>query len=358
MAFRSWPGVLIVLAMAALPARAADVTLGWKLAKGDEFDLQTVTTSEQTFTVQVEKPEYKRRNQVAQLVAASSLGPVCGLPWTALFDSELHHVKHKTELTTVYHYKVLDRTDAKIVLEQRLLNTRFQLPTKQEDPSGKPTATALEEFCRRMDDSVFTITLKPDLEITEFKGYDEFLTKVTGEKPDPKAAADAGSPLTKHVKALLSEETLRQAAREALGHWPKGPVSEGATWKFPEQGETKESLGALGTCRRTTTYKLEGPDNYDNKPVLRISYTSAITIEADKAAGGALPFQVLKADLKAENAKGTIYFDEKTGRVIATTSSLTLTGPLTITLTGDPQPVRTWIRQDYSVKTNLLTEQK
>jgi hypothetical protein len=194
----------------------------------------------------------------------------------------------------------------------------------------------------KLQGATFTLTLNPKLEVTKLEGYNDLIKKLAGD--------DAN--VLKTVKSILSEELLMKSAKEAFAFLPAKQVKEGDTWG--KDHTVKMPLGPLGTLETTSLYKYEGKGKLNDKEYDKISFTTTVEYSAPKEDQG-LAFKVTKGELKADNAKGTIYFDNTTGRLVQYEMTLNLTGTLTLSINNVPLDTKI-TKQEQSVKVTLLAE--
>ena len=287
---RCVPAVVLIVAVVVLPARA-QVALQWKLKKGDQFFVRSVSTFKQTLKTQ---------------------------------NKEL---KQNIEQTAVLGFTVEERTADNLVLKETIQGLTIN--------SGGATQLSDE----RVRGVVFTITLSPKMEVLKFEGHDKLIDKLTG---DDVAAR-------KTLQAVLGGETLKKSVREVLGFLPDRPVKDGETW----ERLTETPFGPLGTLKQTNTYKLEGKEDVGGKKVSKISFTTALDFKAGKP-DPSLPYSVSSGELKAEEAKGTLHFDDAAGRLVQSESKLTLHGRMILSVSGNS--IDAEVQQEQTTRITLLNE--
>jgi len=304
---RYWPGALVLLVVAfPAPADDAAVKLEWKFKKGDKFFLKTDSTVKQTMR-------------------------------TPSLNKEL---KLETEQTTVFSVTVQDvAADKSVVLEYKI----EALTAKSSVGGG--TAAADERLQQQLGGTTFTVTLGPRGEVTKFEGYDALVKKIAGDDKN----AD------KLVRAVLSEAELKARATDALGFLPDAPVKIDAKW---ERTSTLP-FGPLGSFDLVRKYTYLGPAKAPSgKAQEKIEFQAEAKYspppKAEKTEGTpALPFQVAKGDLKAENFKGAIFFDAAAGRLGSSEWTLNLKGPVTFTGQGQGAEITQEVTLEQVVKTTV-----
>jgi len=268
---RCCPVVLLIVVALALPARA-QVTLEWKLKKGDQFFVRSVSTFKQSL---------KTQNR---------------------------EMKQDVEITAILGFNVEDRAGENLVLKETVLG----LTTK----SAGEAALLTDE---KIKGAVFTLTLSPKMEVLKLEGHDKLIDKLAGDD----------LAVRKTLQAILGEETLKKSVRDILAILPDRPVKDGETW----ERVSETPFGPLGILKQTITYKLEGKEDVGGKKVSKISFTTALDFKAGKA-DPSLPFNVASGELKTEEAKGTLHFDDAAGRLVQAESKMTLRGRMILAVSG------------------------
>jgi hypothetical protein len=204
----------------------------------------------------------------------------------------------------------------------------------------KEPTNPLTDFFKALVDQEFTLKInKSDLKVTEVKGRDEFITKLSKANPQLK-------PL---LEAILSKEALEQMADPVFAAIPpKGEVPKSKTW--PRKSEL--NMGPIG--KYTTNYTFTLKDTV--KDIATIDVKTDLTYKApdksEKTEG--LPFRIVEATLKGENPKdklGTIRFNVKEGRIESSDMEMTLNGDISIEIAGQTTKVNLKQTQKSSLKT-------
>ena len=272
--------------------------LAWKFNKGDSFRLETVSTVKQSMKL-LDKDGKPEGKEVVQDI----------------------------EYTIVVSYKVLDKTDGGVVLENKVDSMKFK------NPNGAIVAD------EKVQGATFKITLNAKNEVTALDGYEEFMKKLAGD--------DSNTLKTLH--AVLPKEVLMRSAREAFGFLPEKPEK---TWTR----EFKAPMGPLGDLDVKNVYKDEGPETVSGRTVQKITYDSTVTYSPPNAqtpAGAQAPFRVVKGELKrTDQSKGTIHFDAAAGRLVALNQNIKLKGKVSLVLGA--AKVDAELDQDQKTKTTLL----
>jgi hypothetical protein len=298
---RCWIGAALALAAVAAPAHG-QVQLEWKFKEGSKFYLETVSSSRQGMKFQGKE------------------------------------LRQDTELTFLFSVAVQQvKPDKSAVLVQKLEGLFVR---NLGGPAGQINAE--DKFNQQLVGTAFHLTVTPRGEVTDFEGYEQLLKKLAGE--------DAVA--RKTVQAVLSKEYLKRAATEVFAVLPPKPVKGGDSWGADQKQDVP--LGPLGSFTTTRKYTYEGKDEKQNK-LDKITFTGTATynLPRDKDTGP-FPFQVTKADLKMEDIKGTIFFDEAAGRLVGMETRARVKGTMTVVANGNP--IETELEQERAVKTRLLLE--
>ncbi len=264
---------LVCLAGLTAPA-AAQTKLEWKFKKGDKFYLEAVTDQKQSLQV---------------------MGKA---------------VQQNQSSTTIQSVEVKEASGEKVVL-----SLRFE-SIKQKKADGGVGGGGTEAMLDKLKGTTFTVTMAPGGKIGKFEGYDEMVNKLAEKNEDT----------AKMIRIVMSEESLRKNVEEIFNFLPDRPVSKGDTWKT----ETTLPLGPIGTFKAISNYTLDGKA----KEGELISFKSDLVYSLPKA-GAEGPFKVTKGDLKAENAKGTLVFDNTRGRLVRGDNSATIKGAITMDIMGN-----------------------
>jgi hypothetical protein len=240
-------GVFLLLTAGVAPVRG-QTTLAWDLKKDATFYVMTVSTCEQNLDALEKQARQK-------LVQATNLA-----------------------------IKVLDKTADQAVLQVTIDETSIA-------PRGEEV---VNRFGGLIKGTSFKVTLGPNMQVKQLDGYQDLVKKLAGDDAEARRS----------VEALLSEEALRKSLTQVFTTLPAKPMTRGETWKQ----ETTETVAPLGTAKRTTVYKYEGKGKLgDRSDFDVISFTGTAALSADKAPAVPTRFQVVKADLKADDVKGTIW---------------------------------------------------
>lgn len=210
--------------------------------------------------------------------------------------------------------------DGSVVLERKI--------ESQKTEASMPAGVDLDALNKKMEGATFTITLSPKFEVAKIEGYDDFIKRLVGD-------CDTTGPF---LKASLSEETIKRSLDELFLFVPGKAVSVGDKW----ERKSKVPMGPMGSLQTQTNYKYEGKEGDLDK----ISYESTLKYEKPKEGDGnaAMPFKLIKGDMKADKAKGVIKFDSARGRLSENQASVNLEMKLTVDVNG--QEIDMELRQE------------
>jgi hypothetical protein len=302
---RSWPGALLTLVSLAFPAPAQEVKLEWKFKPGDKFYLQTDSSVKQT-------------------MRTPSLGK---------------ELKQETEQSTLFSVSVeAVNADKSVVLEYKIEGVIARSAT------GGGAAALEEKLQQQLTGATFKVTLGAKGEVTKFEGYEDLVKKLAGDDENAK----------KVIRALFSEDELKAKATDALRFLPDGPVKIDAEW----ERDSKWPLGPLGSFELKKKYTYKGIEKAVpiNKALPAINYhvPDPKYSPPPKPEGAPLPIQVAKGDLRAENFKGTVYFDAEAGRLAYAETTLTVKGTVSFAGQGQGGNVDTEVSLEQTIKTKVL----
>jgi hypothetical protein len=210
-------------------------------------------------------------------------------------------------------------------------------------------ANPMNDFFKALVGSEFTLTLGPDNKVTDIKGRDAFIDKLVKANPHMK-------PL---LEQILSDKALREMADPTFAAIPGTEQTKGATWTR----ESKLDMGPIGSYDNSYKYTYDGKntdakDEADKKldrikvdDTLKYVQPPAEQANNPMTNPNALPFRIKGAELSANNANGTILFDEAKGRIARSDMKLTLKGTLSIEIGGQTTKVDLSQEQSTEVAT-------
>src|SRR5262249_54922662 len=133
---------------------------------------------------------------------------------------------------------------------------------------------------------------------------------------------------------MLSEDGLKQMMGQSGLRLPKEAITKGKTWD--QQLERKSSLGKM---KGDTVNTYEGPGKNDGKEIERDAMKTKLTIETHTNSPA-------KITVKSQDAKGSAYFDNAAGRLVA--SNMTQNMEMAVSVAG--QDVTQKLKQTVTMK--------
>jgi hypothetical protein len=307
-----WFAALLVVLGLGCPAFAQDtVDMKWKFEKGKTFYQECTTETNQEMTL-----------------------------------TQQQKVTTKQKQTFIFSWTPLEQDDKKNwKIEQKIEGVKVDIqigttPIQFDSTKAGGAATPLSEFFKALLGAKFTITLSPEMKITNLEGRQDFIKKLinTNQTMEPL------------LNLILSEDALKQMSDAAFAMVPGKPVKKGDTW----ERTSKLSMGPIGSYETVSKYTYEGQDEKDkNLAKIKVENTLKYT-PPQAAAAGQLPFKIISADLKSKDATGTVFFDVEKGRLSSQDTSMKLEGKLSIDINSMTSEVE--LKQDQ--KTTIRTSDK
>jgi hypothetical protein len=298
MARRAWL-VAVVAVMATAGPAFGQSPFRWRFAPNQRFYLETTTVIKQTHTVQGQA-------QTQEL--------------TQYFLCQLNVQRYTQE-------------DRSVQLEQKIEAVKVT--------GTGPQVVNLNKALEPMVGATFRITLAErngQYYVARFEGYEELIKRVGGDDPNQ----------NKMFRATMPEEALRRGVEEGLAFGPDqgNPARWQRTYTMP--------MGALGNLATVANYAYEGRSNRDGRPLDKIGVTVTMTYQSPKGDTGGLAFHVARGDLKADQCKGTLWFDSTLGRLVESEMEMHLKGALTVVANGQEYPME--MEQHQVVRTRVLDQ--
>jgi hypothetical protein len=248
---------------------SAQEKLAWKFKEGDRFYLEEKVSIKQTIKV-LGTTEEKEEDQL-----------------------------------NVVTFLVKSKTKDSIILVQTIEELKTDTKKGKADPGG-------QQVLDKMRGHEFTITINNKGEITNFEGYESLMKKMSGDDPN----------VEKVLRSILPVDFFKKTSQQTFSMLPDKAVGVGDTW----QREMNMSMGPMGGFKVVHSYKYDG----DEKGLAVISSTAKLDYIAPKGGDAGLPFKIIKGNMKAENAKNRILFDNKLGRPRSDIGSATIRGTMTM----------------------------
>lgn len=272
-------GAFLALALLAAPA-SAQVQMAWKFQPGDTFTAQTEMAMKQTVTV---------------------------LGMNQNMD---------TKMTIAVDYTVKSASGSEVTLEQVFSSVKVD---------ESPVAAMMQEVLDKLKGQKLTFTLNTEKkEVTKIEGAKEMIKKLTED--NPQAAQMMGS--------MMNEDALKQQMSGLFTFLPSKPVTKGESWEH----KSTVPLGPLGGFKAENKYTYKGTTEKDGKKLEKIVALGKMTYytpkEKDPKENNELPFEIVKADLKADDIRMTYYFDAAAGRLHSSDTKNKFKGSMTVSAQG------------------------
>ena len=261
----NWGAVTLTIALLATPAAPA-ATLRWKLKPGDSFHYLLEQTT-------VTNP---KRNGM-------DLGKI-----TQSFSVDLvRTVKSVADDGTAEMTQRFERVRMKY--DAGLVKVEYD-SSKEPDPMVAPLVGSL----KAMVGAEFTFKMSARGEMSDVR-VPEGVVKAFKEAGARGGAADQ-----------FSEEGFKRSLVETSVTFPAEKLEPGQSWSRQVKIPTPEGKEVI----QTRTYTYEGPDPKEGEGVEKIAITSKVDLPPD----GSGPD---KPDVKRQECKGTLYFDNSAGHMLS-----------------------------------------
>jgi len=195
------------------------------------------------------------------------------------------------------------------------------------------TQTVVGQLLGQLVGSTFQIAVDPDGRVVAFQGAKGRIQAAAGNNPL------GGQSFL--MASIIDPDGWREIA-ELTFFRPQDPADGDPRWERP----VKHSWGPLGSWTGRVAYARTGrEDSMD-----RVRYTYKLAYQAPKGDAGGLPFQIVRADFKHQEAGGSIEFDKAKGRVVKAEEHFPVQGNLTMGLLGQETPVDLEETQDFRIR--------
>jgi len=237
-----------------------------------------------------------------------------------------------------------------IVMDITIGGNKISFDSKQ-DPAKTPN-NPLTDFFKTLKEAEFTLTIAPDLTVTDVKDRKEFIKKLAAANPQ----------LEPLLNAILSDKALKGMFEQSFAVLPPekdAAVKKGSTWS---KKDVKLDLGPIGVYTNNYTYTFDGVEK--KKEGGEVRNLAKILVDTDvkysapsqDAKQVQLPFKIVKASLeskpyKDEKNPNAIYYDLDNGRIDSSSVKLKLEGTLDIEIGGMTTNVRLEQTQTATLKT-------
>src|SRR5262245_43388334 len=231
-----------VLASIGLAVHADEVTLKYKMAKGDKV-------------IDRAKMEMKQAQTIAGMA----------------FDNEMvndsissYTVDDVDEQGNYYLTVKAERLKVKSKFDALGGDYTFDSQSSERDKSSQIGA-AVTPLYERLSAIVYQVKLGPDGDVLEVKGYAEQLKDILDANPLARQFGGGGA----------SNETAKQTLRELFVKLPAKPIKSGDTWEVSAELE----LPQLGKSRGKSVYRYVGADKINGRDTAKAEVTGDMSFE-------------------------------------------------------------------------------
>jgi hypothetical protein len=201
---------------------------------------------------------------------------------------------------------VKEKTKAGYLLDLKVEAIRFEADGRGAIPP--------EKWSERFKGSLFKITVTPQGKIARFEGYEALLQKLTDKKSEDEKA----------LRSLVTEDGLRAEFEEIFSFLPEKAVRKGDKWKR----EATEPIPPFGAIKSIYEYTLEG----DAGPEIAVGITIKSSYRPPNSEVEL--FKVVKGSLKGEDGKGTLAFNNTSGKLVSCQKTEIIKGELLVESMG------------------------
>lgn len=206
---------------------------------------------------------------------------------------------------------------------------------KDDNEKASALGAALTPLYERLRDAKLTYTITPQGKLTKLEGYKELLGDILKDNPIAKQFAAGGS-----------EDVVKMGLAEYIPLLSEKPLAVGQRWEVPFQ----LSFDKFGKATGKRIYAYDGEGIVGKKKTAKLSVATELSFELDLDMDGAK----VTGTLNVTQAKGTIHFDPKHGRVVSLDNEYTVAGNLNVSIGGKNLPVA--MEQVQQVRMELLDE--
>src|SRR5262249_9672127 len=200
---------------------------------------------------------------------------------------------HANELEILHGLKLLKRKDDGSVLLELYIQSYTQRVV------GGPEVPGV----RAAEGAVLRITLSKQMKVTQIDGL-EVLSRSLLRIPPP------FSPSKEQLKQL--HEGVEVWLEDVLIPLPEGHVAAGAHWS--RRREIDQQF--VGRWASEKIYTDRGPCQLDGRTVRKFEVTARVKITGPVSVPPGCPYEDCKGELKANDYRGTAWFDPEAGRLV------------------------------------------
>jgi hypothetical protein len=189
--------------------------------------------------------------------------------------------------------------------------------TKPEDGSASSNP-GLMGFLTTMIGAKLTVTLDKYLKVEKVEGVQEFIKKIS--------SANSQNRMDEVMKAIMTDDAVKQMVDPTLGMLPETPKHIGETWS----SSSTLNLGPIGSYSVTYNFRYVGIEKQHNK----IEVDSKLEYKAPKEMDSTgLLFRIKEGNLTSEpTEKGIVLYNPRLGIIESADITLKIKGVLTVTI--------------------------
>jgi len=208
------------------------------------------------------------------------------------------------------------------------------------NPSGAAGNPGLADFFKNLIGLEFTITFGDKMTIEKVEGRDVAIQKLS----------NANSSTEPIIRAILSDEALREMIDPSLGMMPPAEKAVNESW----ERKAPLNLGPIGSYERTYTFTYKGKDTGPTtKDFDRVEVKPSLTFKPPAAGTDSLLFRVTAGTITTKEVKqGYILYNPKAGRVEQARINLISEGELDATLGTAQSKVKLYMDQKMELDTS------
>jgi hypothetical protein len=254
----------------------------------------------------------------------------------------------KHEQTFFFKWSPVSEDKGKWLVKQSIEGVKFKLDiagqtidydSTDPNPSGAAGNPGLAEFFKNLIGLEFTITFAPNNVIEKVDGRDEALKKLASINPQMESV----------LKAILSDEALKEMTDPSGGLAVADAKAVGATW----EKKSTLSLGPIGSYERTYAFTYKGKDADPAKKDLdRVEVKPTLTYKPPTAGTESLPFKIKGGTMATKEVKqGYMLYDPVAGRTREARFNVILEGELDVTIGSADTKVKLYQDQKNELDT-------
>lgn len=230
---------------------------------------------------------------------------------------------------------LLERRNYQLAVDVQLdpLGTYRYDSKSDENESGSALGAALTPVYDTIKASVIKISVTPQGDLTQVKGFEELLAPIIKGKPLASQFVGGGSDVATRLRVAQEFVVLSS-----------NPVKPGDTWK----SNLNLALPRIGTAEGYREFKFAGMKTVGGRRLAMITFTTNLTANLEFSYGG----MMVTGKLKSGKSSGTASFDPRTGTLVAMDETFDVGGTLTVKVNG--ADVKALVQQTRSSKVELL----